>query len=212
MRPSLLAVPSCSRHALRGARARASQAFGAELSAPGPHVALRYNMLPPRKIDVVEEEWSAQYSVLKDRYKILVLESDSGGGKSRWSRLRGNRDEIFEVDCAGKRFMDLRGLERPKHKYCLCDGAEPALVLANRKLFEAGPSICTLGESSTGMGSYKVWVSGLRFIITSNNWMELLGKVKSAADREWLNQNTVYHRCTEPLYEQSTVASGSGAA
>ena len=163
-------------------------------------LALRENMRPPRKIVVVENEWNPQYAALRDRYKFLVLEGDSGCGKSRWSRLQGRPEEVFEVDCAGKTHIDLRGLKRPQHTYCLCDEAEPALVLDNRKLFQAGPTMCTLGESTTGMYSYKVWAFRLRFIITSNKWMELVSKIDSDADREWLEKNSVYHRCTVPLW------------
>ena len=62
------------------------------------------------------------------------------------------------------------------------------------------------------MYSYKVWVFRLRFIITSNKWMELVGKLKSEADREWLHHNSVYRHCTESLYEDPTLTSATGAA
>ena len=71
--------------------------------------------------------------------------------------------------------------------------------------------MCTMGESSTGMYSYKVWAFRLRFIITSNKWMELAPKVKSDADREWLQKNSVYHHCTEALYEGWALTSAGGA-
>ena len=48
--------------------------------------------------------------------------------------------------------------------------------------------------------SYEVWPYKLRFIITSSNWMELVGKLASDADAEWLRNNSVYYLCEEPLY------------
>ena len=162
---------------------------------------LREKMRPARTLPIVTSQWLPQYAEVKDRYRFLVLEGDSGCGKSRWSRLQGKPAEIFEVDCAGKQFLDLRGLRRPQHLYCLCDEATPQLVLLNKKLFQAGVSLCKLGDSSTGMYSYSVWPFRLRFIITSNNWMELVGKLKSDPDKEWLRANSVYHYCTGPLYE-----------
>ena len=161
---------------------------------------LRSKMLPPLTIEIVQREWEPQYDEIKDRYKFLVLEGDSCKGKTRWARLRGEPHEIFEVDCAGKSFMDLRGLIRPQHKYCLCDEAGPNLILQNRKLFQAGASMCNLGESATGMYSYKVWPFRLRFIIMSNNWTEQIKKLEGDADRDWIRMNSVYHYCDKPLY------------
>ena len=59
------------------------------------------------------------------------------------------------------------------------------------------PPVCSI---VVAVYSYEVWSYKVRFIITSNNWMELVGKLASDADKTWLRNNSVYDLCEEPLY------------
>ena len=61
------------------------------------------------------------------------------------------------------------------------------------------------------MYAYSVWPFRLRFIITSYNWMELVGKLKSDADKEWLRANSVYHYCADPPTSRPELLADGGA-
>ena len=48
------------------------------------------------------------------------------------------------------------------------------------------------------MYAYTVWPWRVRFILTSNHWMHQVSKLKSDADKQWLQVNLGHYHVTEP--------------
>ena len=134
----------------------------------------------------------AQLHLIQSRYKFLVMVGQSGTGKTMWCKsIFGDPDLVLECNCAQCPEPDLRLLKPMYHKGILFDEATPKMVIAQKKLFQAPPCDVTLGMSTTNCHSYKVYVSGLGLMICSNTWEELIAKMDSAADREWLQDNSI---------------------
>ena len=64
---------------------------------------------------------------------------------------------------------------------------------------QVGPAPCMLGASAIGMRQYTAFAFRLRFIVASNNWMELVSALKSDAGQRWLHASSVYYRCEQRL-------------
>ena len=73
------------------------------------------------------------------------------------------------------------------------------MVIRCKKLFQAGASWVTLGQSSTNCHAYSCWLHRVRMVVCCNNWTRLLNE-RCAEDQEWLNTNSIYSSVTEPLW------------
>ena len=145
--------------------------------------------------------WLATFSSTKMRYKFLVLEGPSSMGKTQFSSSLSPSNGCLELDCAGSTSPDLRLLDALRHDTVLFDEASAALVLANKKLFQASASYVTLASSGTNCHSYQVWMWAKRLVVSSNRWSMELAQVPSA-DRDWLVANSVHVMVNEPLWVQ----------
>ena len=86
----------------------------------------------------------------------------------------------------------------------LFDEGSAAMVLKQKKLFQASASWVTCGSSSTNCHAYQVWMHRVRLIISSNRWgMELRNLPR--ADAEWLVVNSVFVYVDSPLWEDDAV-------
>jgi len=111
------------------------------------------------------------------------------------------RDACFETNCSNCPEPDLRGFESGYHRVILFDEATCELVLRNKKLFQAPASFVQLGCSTTNCHTYEHWLNQIALVITSNTWpMEKL-LLRSDADREWLDANSVVLHVRENMYE-----------
>ena len=133
------------------------------------------------------------------RYKFLVLEVPSSMGKTQFSSSLSPSKCCLELDCAGSTSPDLRLFDALRHDTVLFDEASAALVLANKKLFQASASYVSLASSGTNCHAYQVWMWAKRLIVSSNRWSLELAQVPSA-DRDWLVANSVHVKVNEPLW------------
>ena len=90
------------------------------------------------------------------------------------------------------------------------DEITPEKVLAQKKLFQAGPSEVGLAASATSCHAYKVWVWRRRFVCCSNIWRQRLAQL-CAEDREWINANSVLVVVSEPLWVSEAQPSNPGS-
>jgi len=153
---------------------------------------------PFRRIPEVEE-WLAQYTKNRMRYRFLVLEGPSGLGKTQFSLSLSPGS--MEVTCSNCDEPDLREFKPMQHDLILLDEATTTLVLKCKKLMQAGAAWVSLGSSSTNMYAYKIWAHKVRFIVSTNTWSHELTRC-AAADRDWLVANCVHVRVSAPLFEQ----------
>ena len=143
-------------------------------------------------IDVPQlREFQDQFKTIRSRYKFLVVTGASQTGKTVWAKhITGNTDEVFYVNCAQCPEPDLRGLT-VAHKVVLLDEAAPEMILAQKLLIQGPPDWVGLGCSTTNCHAYKVFVSGIQFVICSNKWSSEVAGLKVQEDREWLEDNSI---------------------
>ena len=116
-------------------------------------------------------------------------------------QITGKPDEVLEVNCASCPEPDLRDFIFGVHKAILFDEAKCKMVLAQKKLFQAGAAWVHLGCSVTNCHAYRVFVHGVMMIICCNTWTAELHALKFREDREWLETNSVVVEVTAPLWE-----------
>ena len=143
-----------------------------------------------------------QFSGLaRDRYKFLVLVGRSRTGKTCYARqLCCPAHQTLELNCAAGAEPDLREYDCDKHGAILFDEASPAMVLLQKKLFQAQPAWVQLGSSTTNCHSYKVMLGRVPLIICSNSWLEQTEQL-TEADREWITANQVLVTVDAPVWK-----------
>ena len=147
------------------------------------------------------EEWKLQYLLDAFRFKFLVLEGPSRMGKTVFARmsLSPPGKGFYELNCAGGKDLDLRGVDPSRHGLIIYDEVSPSQVLAQKKVFQAGPTEIQLGQSSTCVYGYSKFFYRCRMVCCSNNWTLLMRGMPSE-DTEWLKKNSVHILRTEPFY------------
>ena len=140
----------------------------------------------PEKIQFVK-----QFDMVRSRYKFLVLCGNSGTGKTWFCKyITGDPAECLEVNCANCPEPDLRPFDPLRHKAVLFDEASPSMVISQKKLFQCPPVEVSLGMSTTNCHAYNIFVSGCKFVICSNTWIEDVARMDKEGDREWLGANS----------------------
>jgi hypothetical protein len=136
-------------------------------------------------------EFQDQFKTIRSRYKFLVVTGASQTGKTVWaSHITGKTEEVFYVNCAQCPEPDLRGLT-VAHKVVLLDEASPSMILGQKLLIQGPPEWVGLGCSTTNCHAYKVFVSGIQFVVCSNKWTSEVAELKVHEDREWLEDNSI---------------------
>ena len=107
----------------------------------------------------------------------------------------------LELNCAAAPEPDLREYDAQRHELILCDECPPAVVLRQKKLFQAPPVEVGLAASTTSCHAYKVWVHAKLFVVASNVWHYDLSRCKHE-DAEWLVSNSVVVHVAEPLWQE----------
>jgi len=167
-----------------------------------------------RRLPVVEDWLREASRPALRRKRFLVLQGDSGVGKSCYARSLLGASRTLELNCAGCRWPDLRGFRPELHRAVLFDEASPEMVCAQRKLFQCPPVLIDLGHSPTGQSGYRVWLNDAVLIVCSNGWREALAALPEESDRQWIEANQVFvmihHRLFVPGTGGSASAAGSG--
>ena len=164
----------------------------------------------PHKEEVVDfmKQFSEQnYGVLM-RSKPLVLDGPSRYGKSEYMKaLYGVADTLI-VDCENLE----AGQEPPlqifhtnsrdtEYKAILFDECCGTTVHGNKMLFQGTSSVVTLGNSPTGQYQYHVLSYQTPLLIGTNDFY---GKC-TPAQRAWLEENVVYVKVDDYLYQREGV-------
>jgi len=137
------------------------------------------------------------------RKRFLVLEGPSGLGKTEYIKALFGPDNVLELNCGScGTVVSLRQFRAHQHRCVLFDEASAALVLHNRKVFQAPPTWVDLGHSPTGRDIYSVFLADAVLVVNSNRWSEELEKIKktSVSDHAWLVANMCLVKVSSKLY------------
>ena len=134
------------------------------------------------------------------RKNFLVLEGESGLGKTEFVKGLFGVEKTLELNCANcGSHPDLRRFDADKHRCVLFDEGTVAMVAKNRKLFQAPAAFVDVGHSPTGRDVYWVFLNDAALVISSNKWSEQLNQIP-AGDRDWIEKNQVMVVVTAPMY------------
>jgi len=134
------------------------------------------------------------------RRKFLVLDGESGLGKSDYAKSLSTPGRTLDVNCAScEGEPPLRSYDPVFHEAILLDEASAELIVRNKKMMQGPPDPVELGSTQSNMFTYCVFVCRKKLIVSSNKWAEQLTEL-SDSDRSWLEANQIYIPVTEPLY------------
>jgi hypothetical protein len=103
------------------------------------------------------------------------------------------------VDVQHAAHPDLRAYRRGLHKAVLLDEmASPEFIVTNKKLLQAHVDGAILGQSSTQLFTYELFLWRTPLMITTNNFDY---SAFSAADKDWLESNCVAVYVGQPVWE-----------
>ena len=129
------------------------------------------------------------YSEVEERYQLLVLHGPSCTGKSRLCKSLFGEERTLVIDVQHAAHPDLKEFDRAVHQALLLDEvSSPAFIVANKKLLQAHMDGAILGQSSTQLYSYEVWLWRIPIMLTTNNF-DFSGY--TAADKNWITTNCV---------------------
>ena len=146
------------------------------------------------------EAFLNQFKNPMQRYKFLVLAGPSQVGKTAFARsLCEPTAHTLELNCSSGDEPNLRQYRFRNHGLILFDEIRAQQVSDQRKLFQAQAAPVQLGCSATNCHSYEVFVWRKKLVLSSNNWHSSLQELP-AADRDWVNANSIVLDVTEPMW------------
>ncbi len=124
-------------------------------------------------------EWAAQYSLVKDRYRFLVLDGPSRMGKTAYVRAmaEGAGAGYLEINLAGKAALDMTAYRCWEHEYLCFDEAHPEQIIQRKNLFQASVMPVQLQTSATNCHAMSVYVGAKKLICCSNIWGAALSRM-----------------------------------
>ena len=141
-----------------------------------------------------------QFKEVAHRYKFLVLSGPSRVGKTAFARsLCDPGMETLEINCASGAEPDLRAYRLSRHGVLLFDEIVAEQVTTQRKLFQAQSAPVQMGCSATNCHSYSVFNWRKKLVLASNNWESSLAAL-TESDQDWIMQNSIVLRVTEPMW------------
>jgi hypothetical protein len=164
-----------------------------------------------RHVHEVDEVWLPEQRVPGLRQRFLVLDGPSRLGKTEFAKALCGEGATLELTCTGEDAAEpnLKAFVRGQHKAVLFDECGVQTVLSNRKLFQAPACVLQLAQSRTHCHAYEVCLHGVLLIICSNSWAAQLAAL-ALHDRDWLQQNSVHVRVTEPLWDMGADTGAPG--
>lgn len=126
------------------------------------------------------------------RSSCLLLRGESQAGKTRKavSMFGCRRTLIVNCQGLGTALPSLRAYTRAVHRAIVFDEITEAQVLANKLVFQCGPTPVELSQSVCNQHSYKRWFYNCAMILCSNTFrMTHEDGLKDPADVDWLSAN-----------------------
>ena len=154
---------------------------------------------PFKSIPAVDS-WKAEHSMIKSRYRFLVLSGPSGLGKTQFAKSLVGKGRALELNMAAAPEPNMKEYDHEQHDLILFDECSAEKVLLQKKLFQAPLSSIALGQSTTGCFAYDVWVYRKLLVVASNLWLAELAMLRKA-DHDWLVVNSVVIDVQEPLWQ-----------
>ena len=153
--------------------------------------------------------WDQEQQRKLHRQRVLVVTGPSRMGKSEY--LKAQLQKVLPkefgtliVNCMNVLDPDLKAFKCLQHGAILFDEGSPDMVQRHRDLFQAPQHEITLGTSATSCYAYQVCLWRVRLLLTCNGWFEKLEKLE-AADKEWVEANTIVISVDTPMWKGGTV-------
>lgn len=128
-----------------------------------------------------------QHLWVKDRYKMYALQGPSQAAKTSFAKALFRNPFVITVQ--GQRSLDLRGFEHEKHDALVLDNVNSfQVVLDHRALLQSNNDVHKLGESTTGIYSYSVYLWGVPIMITLDLDVDAKTELEQS---EWLRANVL---------------------
>jgi hypothetical protein len=168
-----------------------------QLMCTGLSVSMQQNLFNFVESKAVDT-WKLQYKSLRRfRFGPLVLVGPSMIGKSVFAKSLVGIEKTLVVNCQGlqEALPSLRGFSPERFVAIVFDEANPAQVLANKLVFQAGCEPVMLGQSRCGAHEYSVLLSRVPMILVSNEFAPVagapdgIGGTPSADGASWLQAN-----------------------
>ena len=144
-------------------------------------------------------DWCEDHKVVRFRYKFLVLNGESGLGKTQYALGLVPRGRSLELNMAATDTPDLKLYDPVLHDLILFDEMKAQDVLLHKKLFQAPASMLSMGNSATNCHAYTRWLHQKLLVVSTNRWNVELEQLKSV-DVEWLKANAVVIQIHAPLW------------
>jgi hypothetical protein len=111
-------------------------------------------------------------------------------------------EQALILDCSDAVVPALKGsFSRQKHTLVMFDEAHASMILRCKKLFQASINPVSYGSSPTNAFVHTVWLHGIKLVVASNVWSEEVLSL-AAADRQWIQSNSVHIKTDRPLFIQ----------
>ena len=153
-------------------------------------------------LPLVEEVYLPHMAIEAERHMVLVLDGPSGVGKTSYVKgLCSSPHAYLEINCMNLRVSaNLREVVETIETICF-DEASVEWALDNKKILQGPEFPVSMGDSNTGMYSYRRFLNGIKMVICSNKWAKQVSKLKSEEDKAYVHKNFLYVYCDELLYE-----------
>jgi hypothetical protein len=153
-------------------------------------------------LPLVEEVYLPHMATEAERHMVLVLDGPSGVGKTSYVKgLCSSAKAYLEINCMNLRVSaNLREVVETIETICF-DEASVEWALDNKKILQGPEFPVSMGDSNTGMYSYRRFLNGIKMVICSNKWAKQVSKLKSEEDKAYVHKNFLYVYCDELLYD-----------
>ena len=111
-------------------------------------------------------------------------------------------EQALILDCSAAVVPALKGtFNRRQHTLVMFDQAHAAMILRCKKLFQGSSNPVSYGSSPTNAYIHTVWLHGIKLVVASNaRAQEVLSL--PAADRQWIEGNSVHIKTDRPVFIQ----------
>lgn len=149
------------------------------------------------------DAWLLRQQTPSWRQQFLVLEGESGLGKTLFAVGLAGPDRTLQINCAATRSEpDLRDFVPGRHRAIVFDEARPSMVICQKRLFQAPTAPVQMANSTTNCFGYQVSVHGVLLIVCSNSWTAELLQL-AVDEQQWLRANAVHVVVTEKLWHDT---------
>ena len=147
--------------------------------------------------------WLEEHQNIADRKKVWVLGGPSRMHNTQFAMSCHPWGSVLEVNCAGCMDPRLDAIDVAVHSLILFDEASVALVLKQRRLFQAPNDPAHSWTSPTNQAAYDVFLHHSMVVLCSSSWTQQLLSTP-ASEAAWRTGKPVLVSVREPMFAASS--------